>query len=54
MSENYYNILGVNEKASKDEIKKAYRSLQMKWHPDKNHGNQDAINMTQKIINTRH
>jgi DnaJ family protein B protein 4 len=49
MSENYYNILGVDEKASKDEIKKAYRSLQMKWHPDKNHGNQDAINMTQKI-----
>jgi DnaJ-class molecular chaperone len=49
MSENYYNILGVSEKASKDEIKKAYRSLQMKWHPDKNHGNQDAINMTQKI-----
>jgi len=49
MSENYYNILGVDEKASKDEIKKAYRSLQMKWHPDKNPGNQEAINMTQKI-----
>ena len=49
MSENYYNILGVNENASKDEIKKAYRSLQMKWHPDKNIGNPEAINMTQKI-----
>jgi DnaJ-class molecular chaperone len=49
MSENYYNILGINEKASKDEIKKAYRNLQMKWHPDKNPGSQDAINMTQKI-----
>jgi len=49
MSENYYNILGINEKASKDEIKKAYRNLQMKWHPDKNPNNQDAINMTQKI-----
>jgi len=49
MSDNYYNILGINEKASKDEIKKAYRNLQMKWHPDKNLGNQDAINMTQKI-----
>jgi len=49
MSENYYNILGINEKASKDEIKKAYRNLQMKWHPDKNLGNEEAINMTQKI-----
>jgi DnaJ-class molecular chaperone len=49
MSENYYNILGVDEKASKDEIKKAYRVLQMKWHPDKNPGNQEAMNMTQKL-----
>jgi len=49
MSENYYNVLGVNEKSTKDEIKKAYRSLQMKYHPDKNQGSQEAINMTQKI-----
>lgn len=49
MSDNYYNILGINEKASKDEIKKAYRNLQMKWHPDKNPNNQDAIIMTQQI-----
>jgi DnaJ-class molecular chaperone len=39
----------VDEKSSKDEIKKAYRSLQMKWHPDKNPGSQESINMTQKI-----
>ena len=49
MSENYYNILGVNEKSTKDEIKRAYRTLQMKYHPDKNQGNQESINMTQKI-----
>jgi DnaJ-class molecular chaperone len=49
MSENYYNILGLDENSSKDEIKKAYRSLQMKYHPDKNYGSQEAINMTQKI-----
>jgi len=49
MAENFYNVLGISEKASQDEIKKAYRKLQMKWHPDKNHGNQEAINMTQKI-----
>lgn len=49
MSENLYNILGVPEKATKDEIKKAYRSLQMKWHPDKNQSSQESITMTQKI-----
>ena len=49
MSTNFYNILGVNENATKDEIKKAYRGLQMKYHPDKNPGSQEAITMTQKI-----
>jgi DnaJ-class molecular chaperone len=49
MAENFYNILGINKNSSNDEIKKAYRKLQMKWHPDKNPGNQEAINMTQKI-----
>jgi DnaJ-class molecular chaperone len=49
MSENFYNTLGVGENATKDEIKKAYRGLQMKYHPDKNPGNQEAIAMTQKI-----
>jgi len=49
MTENYYNILGVSENATKEEIKKAYRGLQMKFHPDKNPGNQESIKMTQKI-----
>lgn len=49
MSANFYDILGISENATKDEIKKAYRSLQMKWHPDKNHGSPEAQSMTQKI-----
>jgi len=49
MSENFYNILGVDEKATKDEIKKAYRGLQMKWHPDKNQGSDESKRMSEKI-----
>jgi DnaJ-class molecular chaperone len=49
MSDNFYNVLGVDENATKDDLKKAYRSMQMKWHPDKNNGSPESVNMTQKI-----
>jgi len=38
----YYDILGVNESASESEIKKVYRNLAKKYHPDVNKGNEDA------------
>jgi len=50
MSEtDYYKLLGVNRKASESEIKKAYRKLAMKYHPDRTKGDKSAEEMFKKI-----
>lgn len=44
---NYYEVLGVSESASPSEITHAYRTLAMKWHPDRYKGEDATEKMTQ-------
>ena len=45
----YYKILGVDKNASTDEIKKVYRKLARKFHPDLNPSDKDAHKKFQQI-----
>lgn len=39
----YYNVLGVQRNASQDEIKRAYRNLALRWHPDRNPNDEASV-----------
>jgi molecular chaperone DnaJ len=49
MAESFYKILGVSEQATQEEVKRAYRQLSLKSHPDKNPGDSEASGRFHKI-----
>ena len=52
MKKNYYDILGVNKNASQDDIKKAYRNLSKKYHPDRNNGDDSKFKEINEAYDT--
>ena len=50
-SKSYYDILQVPKTASEDQIKKAFRKLALKFHPDKNPDNEEATKKFAEINN---
>ena len=46
---NFYSELEIQENSSSDEIKKAYRKLSLKYHPDRNPNNKESEDRFKKI-----
>ncbi len=49
MAQNYYDVLGIKKDASAEDVKKAYRQLAKKYHPDLNEGDESAAKKFQEI-----
>ena len=47
---NYYEILGISQNATQDEIKKSFRNLALRYHPDKNRNSEESRQKFMKII----
>jgi curved DNA-binding protein CbpA len=47
---NYYDTLGISQNATQDEIKRSFRNLALKYHPDKNRNSEESKQKFMKII----
>jgi DnaJ family protein B protein 4 len=51
MGKDYYKILGVDKGANDDQLKKAYRKMALKWHPDRNQDKKEKAEEMFKEVN---
>lgn len=52
MGTDYYKVLGVEKDADEDAIKRAYKSMALKWHPDRNKGSEQANKKFKEVCST--
>ncbi len=51
MGKDYYKTLGVDKGANEDQLKKAYRKMALKWHPDRNQDKKEKAEEMFKEVN---